>query len=143
NLAETAKGYLGELEKLRDTRAEQIAERNRQLDEGVFSATADPKEPTQAPNRETLPPHLNFAAIQNAIDALQRAADDYERVVQRAHENGGAALARGSLASVNAKLLQAERAMTSSAGLPTRPWYKHLLYAPGLYTGYGVKTMPA
>jgi len=63
--------------------------------------------------------------------------------VQRAHENGGAALARSSLASVNTKLLQAERAMTSNAGLPTRPWYKHLLYAPGLYTGYGVKTMPA
>ncbi|HEY8176812.1 MAG TPA: transferrin receptor-like dimerization domain-containing protein [Gemmatimonadaceae bacterium] len=143
NLAETARGYLGELQKLRDTRADQIAERGRQLDEGVFTATSDPREPTQAPKRETPPPHLNFAALQNAIDALQRAADDYERVVQRAHENGGAALSRGSLASVNTKLLQAERAMTSPAGLPTRPWYKHLLYAPGLYTGYGVKTMPA
>ena len=143
NLAETARGYLGELQKLRDTRADQIAERGRQLDEGVFTATSDPREPTQAPKRETPPPHLNFAVLQNAIDALQRAADDYERVVQRAHENGGAALSRGSLASVNTKLLQAERAMTSPAGLPTRPWYKHLLYAPGLYTGYGVKTMPA
>jgi N-acetylated-alpha-linked acidic dipeptidase len=48
-----------------------------------------------------------------------------------------------SLASVNAKLIQAERALLADAGLPTRPWYKHLLYAPGLYTGYGVKTMPA
>jgi N-acetylated-alpha-linked acidic dipeptidase len=143
NLAETAKGYLGELQKLRDTRDDQIAERNRQLEEGVFSATSDPKEPTQAPKRETPPPHLNFAALQNAIDALQHAADDYERVVQRAHENGGAALSRASLASVNTKLLQAERAMTNPAGLPGRPWYKHLLYAPGLYTGYGVKTMPA
>ena len=139
NLAETAKDYLTELEKLRDARADQIAERNRQLDEGVFMATSDPNEPTQAPKRETVPPHLNFAALH----ALQRAADDYEVVVQRAHENGGAALARASLAGVNAKLMQAERAMTSSAGLPTRPWYKHLLYAPGLYTGYGVKTMPA
>src|SRR5206468_8679143 len=77
------------------------------------------------------------------IDARQHAADDYARAVQRAQESGGSALARGSLASVNTKLIQAERAMTSSAGLPTRPWYKHLLYAPGLYTGYGVKTMPA
>jgi N-acetylated-alpha-linked acidic dipeptidase len=143
NLAETAKGYLGDLQKLRDTRADQIAERTRQLDEGVFTATSDPKEPTQAPKAETTPPHLNFATLQNAVDALQRAADDYERVVQRAHENGGAALARASLASVNTKLLQAERAMTNPAGLPGRPWYKHLLYAPGLYTGYGVKTMPA
>ena len=143
NLAETAKGYMTELQKLRDTRADQIAERSRQLDEGVYSATSDPKNPQIAPKRETTPPFLNFASLQNAIDALQRAADDYEKFVQRAHENGGAALARASLADVNARLLQAERAMTSPEGLPSRPWYRHLLYAPGLYTGYGVKTMPA
>jgi len=143
NLAETAKGYLTELEKLRDTRAEQIAERARQFDEGVFTATNDPRDQTFAPKRETAPPYLSFASLRNSIDALQRAADDYEKAVQKAHENGGAALARASIATVNTKLLQAERAMTSPAGLPTRPWYKHLLYAPGLYTGYGVKTMPA
>ena len=39
--------------------------------------------------------------------------------------------------------MQAERAMTSNDGLKGRPWYRHLLYAPGFYTGYGVKTMPA
>jgi len=143
NLAETAKGYLTELQKLRDSRAEQFAERARQLDEGAYSATNDPRNPTNAPKRVAEPPHLNFASLQNSIDALERAADDYEKAVQRAHENGGAALARASLVSVNAKLTQAERAMTSPAGLPSRPWYKHLLYAPGLYTGYGVKTMPA
>ena len=80
----------------------------------VYSATSDPKNPQIAPKRETTPPFLNFASLQNAIDALQRAADDYEKFVQRAHENGGAALARASLADVNARLLQAERAMTSS-----------------------------
>ena len=143
NLAETARGYLTELQKLRDTREEQIAERARQLDEGVFSATNDPRNPTVPPKREAAAPHLNFAALQNSVDALQRAADEYEKIVQRAHENGGAALARASIASVNAKLSQAERALTSPEGLPSRPWYKHLLYAPGLYTGYGVKTMPA
>jgi N-acetylated-alpha-linked acidic dipeptidase len=143
NLAETAKGYLGELQRLRDSRSEQITERNREIDDGVFAATVDPQEPTIAPKRQDPPPYLNFTAVQNAVDALQKAADEYERVVQRAHDAGGAALARASLAGVNAKLIQAERAMTSDAGLPTRPWYKHLLYAPGLYTGYGVKTMPA
>jgi len=143
NLAETAHGYLTELQKLRDTRAEQIAERSRQLDEGVFTATNDPRNPTLPPKREADAPFLNFSQLQNAIDALQRAADDFESVVQRAHANGGAALARTSVASVNKQLISAERALTSSDGLPTRPWYKHLLYAPGLYTGYGVKTMPA
>jgi N-acetylated-alpha-linked acidic dipeptidase len=39
-------------------------------------------------------------------------------------------------------LIQTERALTNADGLPRRPWYKHLLYAPGVYTGYGVKTVP-
>ena len=47
-----------------------------------------------------------------------------------------------SIRSVNEQLLQAERAMTTTEGLKNRPWYRHLLYAPGFYTGYGVKTMP-
>ena len=142
NLAETARGYLGELQKLRDTRAEQIAERSRELDDSVFAATSDPRDPTYAPKRDSTPPFLNFAVLQNAIEALESAASDYDKVAERANANGGAALDRPALASVNAQLLQAERAMTSASGLPGRPWYKHLLYAPGLYTGYGVKTMP-
>ena len=44
--------------------------------------------------------------------------------------------------ALNAKLLQAERTLTNDAGLPRRPWYKHLIYAPGFYTGYGAKTLP-
>jgi len=43
---------------------------------------------------------------------------------------------------VNERLVQAERALTSTEGLRNRPWYVHMLYAPGFYTGYGVKTIP-
>jgi N-acetylated-alpha-linked acidic dipeptidase len=39
-------------------------------------------------------------------------------------------------------LMRMERFLTREEGLPKRPWYKHLVYAPGLYTGYGVKTLP-
>jgi N-acetylated-alpha-linked acidic dipeptidase len=143
NLAETARGYLTELSKLRDQRAADIEERNRELDEGVYAATLDPRNPTVAPRRQLVAPHLNFAPLQNALDALDRATEEYQKAYDAAQGNGGAKLANAALDAVNAKLIQAERAMTSAAGLPTRPWYKHLLYAPGLYTGYGVKTMPA
>ena len=40
-------------------------------------------------------------------------------------------------------LIQSERKLTSDDGLPRRPWYKHLIYAPGVYSGYGVKTIPS
>jgi N-acetylated-alpha-linked acidic dipeptidase len=142
NLAETAAGYAGELQRLRDARADAVAERSRQLDEGVFAATSDPRRPTTPPAREAPAPALNFAPLVNAVDLLRRMADDYEAAVGKAHESGGSALDRVSLGAVNAKLIQAEHALTNPDGLPQRPWYQHLLYAPGLYTGYGVKTMP-
>lgn len=129
NLAETAAGYAGELQKLRDLRAETIAERARQLDEGVFAATNDPRRPAAPPRREV--PALNFAPLVNAVDLLRRIADDYEAAVGKAHDGGGSVLDRVPLSGVNAKLIQAEHALTSREGLPKRPWYQHLLYAPG------------
>jgi N-acetylated-alpha-linked acidic dipeptidase len=38
--------------------------------------------------------------------------------------------------------MMAERDLIEPSGLPDRPWYRHVIYAPGLYTGYGVKTIP-
>ena len=95
-----------------------------------------------APAREALPPFLNFAPLDNATDALTRAAERYEKALARAHANGGAALAKPDVQSVNATLLRSERALTTATGLPRRPWYRHAVYAPGFYTGYGVKTLP-
>ena len=61
----------------------------------------------------------------------------------QARENSGAALDRATLRAVNAELIASERKLTTAAGLPGRPWYRHQIYAPGAYTGYGVKTIPA
>src|SRR5205823_9639788 len=72
-----------------------------------------------------------------------RAAEHYRKAIGRAAENGRSALDRAALAGVNAELIESERKLTTPAGLPGRPWYKHQIYAPGAYTGYGVKTVPA
>ncbi|HET7296606.1 MAG TPA: transferrin receptor-like dimerization domain-containing protein [Gemmatimonadales bacterium] len=141
-LAETVGRYVKEVEKLAKDTQEEIRERNRQLDEGVFPATADPRVPSVPPAREELPPYLNFAPLDNAADALTRAADRYEQAFTRARANGGGALAQPDTRAVNLTLLQTERAFLNPAGLPRRPWYRHEIYAPGFYTGYGVKTLP-
>ena len=60
----------------------------------------------------------------------------------KATQNGRSAPAAASIQSLNAKLIQSERKLTSGDGLPGRPWFKHMIYAPGFYTGYGVKTIP-
>ncbi len=76
------------------------------------------------------------------MEALARSAERYTKASEKARENGGAPLDQASLENVNAKLLRSQRALTSPEGLPGRPWFKHLIYAPGRYTGYDVKTIP-
>jgi N-acetylated-alpha-linked acidic dipeptidase len=120
-----------------------IRERNREIDEGVFKATNDPRRPLVPPPVEAVPPHLNFAPFENAVDALTRSAAEYCKALDQANANSGAALASASLAEVNKMLIDSERKLTTAEGLPNRPWFKHQLYAPGFYTGYAAKTVPA
>ncbi len=51
-------------------------------------------------------------------------------------------LPAGKQEALNNLLMYAEQQLTSAEGLPRRPWYRHQIYAPGFYTGYGVKTLP-
>jgi N-acetylated-alpha-linked acidic dipeptidase len=138
--ADTVQSYVKELQALLKTQQDDVRERNRQIDEGVYAATTDPKRPLQAPKKETVAPALNFAPLENATERLIRAAARYRQAADAARP----ALARnaGAVRAANKQLLQAERQLTDTAGLPNRPWYRHLLYAPGFYTGYAVKTMP-
>ena len=138
NLAETIQTYVKDLQSLRDRRAEQIADRNHAIDEGYYRYTSDPRDPVTAPERQQPAPQLNFAPLLNALDSLKSAASRYDKAYASAVSTGRSLVAR----SVNERLIQAERALTSSEGLKNRPWYVHMLYAPGFYTGYGVKTIP-
>jgi N-acetylated-alpha-linked acidic dipeptidase len=138
NLSETVQGYVKDLQSLRDRRAEQITDRNKSIDDGLFKLTSDPRDPVIAPERQQPAPQLNFAPLLNALDSLNHAASRYDRAYTRAVTDGHFA----SVKTVNTQLLQVERALTSPEGLKNRPWYVHMLYAPGFYTGYGVKTVP-
>lgn len=133
--ADTVRRYVAELQKLLKDKQTEIQERNRQIEEGVFTATADPKQKFVPPSAEPVPPYLSFAPLENAAEALTRSAERYEKAL------AGASLRR--VEAVNKKLIESERRLTDPAGLPGRPWFKHQIYAPGLYTGYGVKTIPA
>jgi N-acetylated-alpha-linked acidic dipeptidase len=143
NFAETVQTYLKELKALSQKMQDDIRERNREIEEGVFKATNDPKKPLIPPAVETVPPHLNFAPLENAVDVLTRSAAEYHKALEVTNANGGVALAADSIAEVNKMLMDSERKLTNAAGLPNRPWFRHQLYAPGFYTGYAVKTMPA
>ena len=139
NYAETVGGYLGEVEDLADEMRSTTERENRLVREGAYSLAADPTQTYVAPSEKEAVPHFNFAPVQNVVEELEDAASELDAAV-------AAGLASGSLDSeaveLNALLQQLEQAMTDDAGLPGRPWFRHTIYAPGFYTGYGVKTLP-
>ena len=134
DLADTVRTYVDELKKLAGDQRAQIEEQNLEIDEGVFTATADPTKKSVAPSKQPLPLRLNFAPLENGLDLLLASAKRYDD----ARGKAGAA----NVKAANAKLIESERRLIDPAGLPGRPWYRHMLYAPGFYTGYGVKTIP-
>jgi N-acetylated-alpha-linked acidic dipeptidase len=139
NLSATTKRYLGEVTTLRESTAKGIDELNQRLAEGAYTITNDPRRPLMAPAAQAPAPHLNFAPIQNATDSLARVAERFEKAYTTLP---GSAASSAALAQVNALLRQSDQVMLIPGGLPKREWYRHALYAPGYYTGYGVKTMP-
>jgi N-acetylated-alpha-linked acidic dipeptidase len=140
NLADTVSRYMNELQTTLRQRQESIRDQNRAIDEGLYKAVSDPRKPSVAPEKKDAPPALNFAPLQNAVTALTDAAARYHKAAEAA--SAGLSNASDVVKAVNARLIQSERELTDQNGLPGRTWYKHLLYAPGLETGYGVKTMP-
>jgi N-acetylated-alpha-linked acidic dipeptidase len=142
NLADTVHRYIDELKALLEKERDEATERDLEIDEGVFAATSDPRSPTFAPPKEDIPPHLNFAPLENAADTLSRAAARYDKAAETARAGGGAVLAKEDIGAVDATLMSVDRALLDPEGLPGRPWFKNLLYAAGKYTGYGVKTVP-
>jgi N-acetylated-alpha-linked acidic dipeptidase len=138
NLADTVQTYVTELQSLLRDRQAETRENNRQIEEGVFTALADTRRPRQQPVVESVPPSINFAPLENAAAQLTQAAERYRRSL----EGSRSRLTPDIIRTINKALIQSERQLTDAAGLPRRPWYRHLLYAPGYYTGYAVKTMP-
>ena len=106
-----------------------------------FALTADPLRPLLAPQREAAVPFLDLAPLDNAVTRLTGAARAFD-VAYAAQFASGSAIPSGRVQPINALLRGLERSLTDPRGLPGRGWYTHLIYAPGLLTGYGAKTLP-
>jgi N-acetylated-alpha-linked acidic dipeptidase len=131
--------YVRDLVKLAETSRAAAEERNRQLREGLMLLAADPARPFVAPRPEAEVPFLNFAPLQNAAAALERSSSSLDEALATFAAAPGAPARQEAL---DRALMHLEQVLLREEGLPHRPWYKHHVYAPGLYTGYGVKTLP-
>jgi N-acetylated-alpha-linked acidic dipeptidase len=137
-LSDAVARYVKEVRDLAKERREAAEERNREIEEGVFEATADPRQPSAPPAKEAPVPEFDFSPLEKASASLGQAAREYEDAFA-AKKSPDAAQAR----RVNTLLRSAERSLTRGEGLSRRPWFRHYIYAPGFYTGYAVKTLPA
>jgi len=125
--------YVTELEELADSMRRETELTNGRLEDGTYALALDPTRTLGPPEREEPVPYFNFAPLRNALDRLQRAAEAYAEAM-----DGG----KAPSPEANELLYTTERLLTREEGLTGRSWYKHHIYAPGFYTGYGVKTLP-
>jgi len=132
-LADNIGLYVRQIEELADEQRQATELTNQQIDDGLYDVALNPNEGLGAPALRDAVPHFNFAPLKNALHRLQDAANAYQESV-----------ADGATASseVNALLYSSVRLLSREEGLAGRTWYKHHIYAPGFYTGYGVKTIP-
>jgi N-acetylated-alpha-linked acidic dipeptidase len=133
---ETVTGYVDELIELADKTREQAEKENKLIREGYYALAANPNKTFIVPELSEPVPHFNFAPLQNALDRLENQSLAYREALEK---KGGD---HQDLQVVNRLLKGMERTLTRTEGLPGRPWYRHHVYAPGFYTGYGVKTLP-
>lgn len=132
SLHKTIQGYAGEVMALTDQLRETTAVENQLIAEKKYVLAADPTEVYHAPTAKEPVPYLDFSSLQNALSAFEKAAST----------NATAIAKQQGSASLNQALYKAEQVLLSPNGLPRRAWYRHTIYAPGFYTGYGVKTLP-
>lgn len=134
--------YILELTKLADDLRTETEEKNRQIRDKTLEAVLDPTQPYVIPQPREPVPYLNFSPLQNSFTQLQDKEKEYRDAVS-ALTSKGQTLPREVQMSLDEVLMKTERALTRSDGLPRRSWFKHQIYAPGFYTGYDVKTLPA
>ena len=141
--ADTVRRYVGELKTELKDKQDKAKERNREIEEGVYTAMADPQKKYVPPPKEQVPPYLNFAPLENGVAAYERAAKRYKTAFSKLAESNPTVWESPEFKTINQRLILTERTFMTTEGLKERPWFKHQIYAPGAYTGYGVKTIPA
>jgi N-acetylated-alpha-linked acidic dipeptidase len=136
SLYQIINGYIAELIELTDNMRQNTKMENEIISKGLYKLAGDTALHLSVPEAKDEVPYLDFSSIQNALDALQKAANETAAKWDKIMLNPGNADA------FNKMLFTAEQQLLLPNGLPRRNWFRHSIYAPGFYTGYGVKTMP-
>ncbi len=136
-LATNIEANAKELHELVTSMRERASATNALLDRNAFALAANPDVTSVPPPREAVVPDIDLGPLDAAVTRLKTSADAYDAAMAAAGPMGPATQAK-----LDRAVMGVEHALTDARGLPGRPWYRHLIYAPGLLTGYGAKTLP-
>ena len=136
NLQSTISKYTSEVIAQADEQRENTLVENQLIKEKYYTIANKATEPLLPPVAKDEVPFLNFSSLQNAVASLAKSADGLNAVIST---NTLSAAKKNEL---NKQLYKAEQTLLTKEGLPRRGWYRHAIYAPGFFTGYGVKTLP-
>jgi len=129
-------GYVDEISQLADKLREEVQIHNKLVTKGIYDIVSNPSDNFKSPELKEEVPFFNFAPIENALSELKKQSVAFEQVSKKGVQNSN------NTTALNRVLKDMEHSLTRDQGLPRRIWFKHHIYAPGFYTGYGVKTLP-
>jgi len=136
NFSDTVNSYINEIKSLSESMRSNRSDTNVLITNDIYRLSLDPSKTLSPPKEQPAVPFFNFSLIDNSLERLSNSISMYDNAYK--HQN----ISEENIVRLNKLLYQSERLMTREHGLPNRPWYKHHIYAPGFYTGYGVKTIP-
>jgi len=133
----TLANYVTELKTLLDNTRAETDQENNMIRGKLYDLAKDPAKNYQTPKMKDEVPYLNFSDLENAMEQLKNNTEEFQK-----QYGSTTLLPVDKQKELNGILYKVERSLINEKGLPRRPWYKHQIYAPGYYTGYGVKTLP-
>ncbi|MFI4949975.1 MAG: transferrin receptor-like dimerization domain-containing protein [Caulobacterales bacterium] len=138
DFADTVGRYLDEVKKLADTTRDQAATQGRLLASKAYGLAADPTKKEVAPTPLAPSPRIDFGPLDSAVAKLKTSSTAFDTALAAK----GATLSKAQKAKLDAAIQPLDQSLLNPAGLPGRPWYMNMVYAPGRFTGYGAKTLP-
>jgi N-acetylated-alpha-linked acidic dipeptidase len=138
NFADTMAAYLAQVKKLEGDKRKEAETQKAMLKDRVFQLAADPTKTSGVPTALKDVPKLDLSPLEKSVAHLQQVAKAYDA----AFAAKAATLAPAARAKLWDVMQRLDQSLTSDVGLPGRPWYRNIVYAPGRFTGYGAKTLP-
>ena len=133
----TVADYVTELKALLDNTRTETELENNMIRDKLFDISKDPTKEFLPPKIKDAVPYLDFSNLENTMAQLKNTTEEFQKQYSNAIQ-----LPVEKQNELNEVLFKVERSLINENGLPKRPWFKHQIYAPGFYTGYGVKTLP-